>query len=164
MTRRYLGTIRAEDVGKFRYMALPGTLGRLLQAMGHIQASDVGKQYFDVDGVLQVENDEQRDKRLAGGTIDAETARESRPQVFTTVTRKPIFGGPDLAGAIEQIARDGARVHQLRFARERLESLRDKLTMADALDFSHGILADWLADVDYAIAQIKAAEGQTNER
>lgn len=36
-------------------------------AIGHIQPIDVGKRVYDVDGIVQVENAEQRDKRQAEG-------------------------------------------------------------------------------------------------
>jgi hypothetical protein len=158
MKRRYLGTISAEDVGKHRYMALPGTIGRLLEAMGQILPGDVGKQYFDVGGVVQVENDEQRDRRIA------ETARASAmnmspdPAADAAAVAAVLDAIDNPARAIEAIARAGARVHQLRFARERLEKV--KAEMAEHMDgYSYQTFTAWLEAVDYAIAQIRAAEG-----
>lgn len=36
----------------------------LMQTMGRLMPGDVGKQVFEIDGIYQVENDEQRDARL----------------------------------------------------------------------------------------------------
>ena len=36
--------------------------------MGRVQIGDIGKRIYRVDGILQVENDEQRDARLAKET------------------------------------------------------------------------------------------------
>ena len=55
----------------------------------------------------------------------------------------------DYGAIVADVLRDGARGYQLKFARERLEKLRAKL------DVRH---VDWIDDINYAIAQIKAAE------
>lgn len=57
MTRRYLGTITEKDY-------LSKTLCPARGVLGYIQRQDIGKQYFDVKGTTQVENNEQRDRRL----------------------------------------------------------------------------------------------------
>lgn len=65
MTATYKFTITAEHVSK------PRTLGihiwyPLIQCMGRLLPGDVGKRVYDCgNGVWQVENDEQRDRRLA---------------------------------------------------------------------------------------------------
>ena len=66
---RYLFTISHRDIGKttVRKMACHECdrvetiyIG---SAIGRIQPIDVGKRVFDVDGVIQVENDAQRNER-----------------------------------------------------------------------------------------------------
>lgn len=142
MTRKYLGTITLADL---RSAGRPGsTRNRLWQAIGPVQGRDVGKQYFDVDGVLQVENDEQRERR------EVEAAN--------LAARYMASAEIDPAPAILEIARAGARVHQLRFARERLERL--KAQIAEQMDgYTLNLFTGWIDAIDYAIAQIRAAEG-----
>lgn len=61
---RYIHTITAEDVrsplslrGKFNFFAMTNTMGRLFPG-------DIGKQVYEVNGTVQVENDEQMKTRL----------------------------------------------------------------------------------------------------
>jgi hypothetical protein len=56
----YVHTIRPQDVGKIvvRSIVTRGTL-YVGDAIGTVQQRDVGKRCYLVDGVLQVENDEQ---------------------------------------------------------------------------------------------------------
>jgi len=70
--------------------------------------------------------------------------------------------GLDPVAAVLSVAKAGGRKYQLRFARERLETLRKKLL--DSIDGGDECRArdteitEWLGDVDYAIAQVKAAQ------
>jgi hypothetical protein len=45
---------------------------KLRDAIGQIQRRDIGKRVYDMGGFYQVESDEQRDRRNANATIDAE--------------------------------------------------------------------------------------------
>ncbi len=54
---KYIATITEEDVAN-PSMGLRNLMGRVLKA-------DIGKQVWENDGQFSVENDEQRDKRLA---------------------------------------------------------------------------------------------------
>jgi hypothetical protein len=62
VTSRYLFTIQPEHVHK-SYVRHHGKMVHVGGAIGPIQAIDVGKQVFDSDGVIQVENEEQRTRR-----------------------------------------------------------------------------------------------------
>lgn len=55
----YVFTISSKDFGRYDH--------KLRDAIGPMQLGDVGKMVYDVGGVYQVENDEQRDRRLAAG-------------------------------------------------------------------------------------------------
>jgi hypothetical protein len=59
---RYIKTLTEED------MKHPTT--GLWNLMGNVLPSDVGKQVWEQDGIFFVENDEQRDKRLAAHKPD----------------------------------------------------------------------------------------------
>lgn len=50
--------------------AYQGESLRLHSAIGRVLSRDVGKRVYDVDGVIQVENDEQRDRRQAADAAD----------------------------------------------------------------------------------------------
>lgn len=87
--RRHVATIEEKDVGRLSTITRPlppkttvqelqelrGGCGVNIQdlrltiftgsAIGPIQAQDVGKRVYTVDGIIQVENDNQRDARLA---------------------------------------------------------------------------------------------------
>lgn len=71
--RKYLTTITGDDIGKH---TIAGgrrceSCGRasysvhIASAIGPVQRIDVGKRVYRVDGVIQVENDDQRNRRLA---------------------------------------------------------------------------------------------------
>lgn len=63
-------TLRETDVGK-RQIKWHGHRRSLDGVLGYVQATDIGKRIFDLgDGVLQVENNEQRDTRLGKGPIE----------------------------------------------------------------------------------------------
>lgn len=53
--------IRRPDCGCCGQRRPPIDIG---SAIGEVQAIDVGKRVYDVDGVIQVENDNQRDARI----------------------------------------------------------------------------------------------------
>ena len=64
MTRykgKYLGTISNELLSNNKLLAF-----RIQTVLGRILPDDYGKQVFDNDGTIQVENDEQRTARLNG--------------------------------------------------------------------------------------------------
>lgn len=66
MTRykgKYLGTITA-DMLKWKGTTNRQLVLRISNAIGGIQKQDIGKQVFELDGTIQVENDEQREARL----------------------------------------------------------------------------------------------------
>lgn len=73
MSRRLIGTVEVRD-GQAVCVRPDGTLygGTLLQrttafqCFGGLQPRDAGKRIYRVDSTLQMENDEQRDRRLAG--------------------------------------------------------------------------------------------------
>lgn len=64
MATRYLFTIAAEHVGRGN-VKLADRNVYLAGCFGLVQQRDIGKRVFDVNGVIQVENDEQRDARIA---------------------------------------------------------------------------------------------------
>lgn len=70
--RTYLGTITREMVGK-SWSSMGGRIIMWADSIGNVQLVDVGKRVFDVDGVIQVENNEQRDRRV----IDHHNGRSS---------------------------------------------------------------------------------------
>lgn len=64
----YLTRILPEDVGKSVLHRAPckscgGSRTVILSGFGVVQGIDVGKRVYRVDGVIQVENDEQLEKR-----------------------------------------------------------------------------------------------------
>jgi hypothetical protein len=61
-------TIREYHVG-LTFIRWQGRTWGLTSVLGRIQPSDVGKRIYNVGGILQVENKEQRDKRLAKESI-----------------------------------------------------------------------------------------------
>lgn len=63
--RRYIHTILPRDVGKSRIKTGIGGTINIGDAFGPVQELDVGKRVYNVDGVIQVENNEQRDARTA---------------------------------------------------------------------------------------------------
>lgn len=60
---RYLCTITA-DMLNWKGTTDRALVLRISQAIGGIQKQDIGKQVYDNDGTIQVENNEQRDARL----------------------------------------------------------------------------------------------------
>ena len=62
--RKFLTEIFSAEIGRPFYR-LPGCKMLLGQGWGTVVVHDVGKRLFDVDGVIQMENAKQRDKRLA---------------------------------------------------------------------------------------------------
>lgn len=73
MKPRYIGTIDETAVGKggirrevCAHCGRGGEFVSLLRAIGRVLPQDIGKRVYDTgDGVIQVENNEQRDRRLA---------------------------------------------------------------------------------------------------
>ena len=66
---KYIHTITEEDVRNF-YSITRRTNGRcdffrLKNTMGNLLSGDIGKRVYEVGSIYQVENDEQRDKRLS---------------------------------------------------------------------------------------------------
>lgn len=57
--------------------------------------------------------------------------------------------------AILAICKGGARVHQLRFAREKIEKVLREMRAED-LRSQH--YEDWIPDLESALAQVKAAQ------
>ena len=71
--KTYLFTVTAEHVKAQHSAAVTGSskrtkvqqqASRARAALGYILLGDVGKRVYRVDGITQVENDEQRDRRL----------------------------------------------------------------------------------------------------
>jgi hypothetical protein len=113
MAHKLIGPIRPEDVGKPH------------EALGVVQARDVGKLAYDVDGVVQVENEEQfkaRTSKQAAGftagpwrTTDTEVYDTQGRQVANCPAEVPyseaeanarlVAAAPDLYAALEA-ARD----------------------------------------------------------
>ena len=60
--QRFLYQIKTADIGQAFYR-LPGCKNLLGQGFGVVAPCDVDKRLFDSDGVIQVENNEQRDRR-----------------------------------------------------------------------------------------------------
>lgn len=58
---RHVHTITQHDVGR-THLRVGGRLRD--NPLGVVLSHDVGKRVYDADGVLQVENDEQRDRRM----------------------------------------------------------------------------------------------------
>lgn len=62
--RRYLGTVQPYHCG-WAFHELPDAPVELMtEGWGKVCPNDIGKRYYDVDGVFQIENTEQRDKRM----------------------------------------------------------------------------------------------------
>lgn len=65
---KYLGTLSAHWPRKgSEYIIERHIFWRVRETIGNILVSDYGKQVYDLDGVIQVENESQRDKRLSRG-------------------------------------------------------------------------------------------------
>lgn len=65
---RYLGTLSAHWPRRgSEYIIERQIFWRVRETIGPVLESDYGKQVYDIDGVIQVENDSQRDKRLSRG-------------------------------------------------------------------------------------------------
>lgn len=67
--RTFLFTITDEHVGHSNVRIRCDSCGHtenhyVASAIGPVQKQDVGKRVYRVDGVIQVENNEQRDKRM----------------------------------------------------------------------------------------------------
>lgn len=58
----YLTTIRETDVGE-SMLRRGGTSIYIADVIGPVQPCDVGKRVYSANGIIQVENDEQREKR-----------------------------------------------------------------------------------------------------
>lgn len=65
MAPRLYYEIQASDVGQARIRAF-GRAWQTTDFIGRVLSGDVGKRVYLVGDILQVENDEQRDRRLAG--------------------------------------------------------------------------------------------------
>lgn len=61
--KRHLFTLTIDHVGK-SWVRIGSHGISLRNLMGRVLPSDVGKRVYRVDGILQVENNEQRDSRL----------------------------------------------------------------------------------------------------
>lgn len=69
MARTQIHTITSQDVGKST-LRVRGKKINIADAIGPVQAQDIGKRVFDVKGVIQVENNQQLQKRIAAqGTV-----------------------------------------------------------------------------------------------
>lgn len=64
--RQLVHTIEQSDVG-CSTIRVGGRVRLVTDFMGRILPGDVGKRIFEIDGILQVENDEQLRRRQAGG-------------------------------------------------------------------------------------------------
>ena len=67
----------------------PIMLGNVL---GRVLPSDVGKRVYNVDGVVQVENDQQRDKRLKSPVPRADTGGHGTTPPHTDALDNPVLG------------------------------------------------------------------------
>ena len=70
MRREYLFTIGISDIGKRQITDILGVVHDLTDSIGRVMALDVGKRAYMVGGppgVVQVENDQQRDARMGTG-------------------------------------------------------------------------------------------------
>jgi hypothetical protein len=65
MSRRYLYTVTADDIGRGSIKDVYGKSHWLSGYFGLFERQDIGKRLYDIDGVVQMENNEQRDRRLA---------------------------------------------------------------------------------------------------
>ena len=63
ITPRPFYEIEPDDIGK-RFLRAFGRGWALSDVLGYVQHGDVGKRLYLVDGILQVENNEQRDARV----------------------------------------------------------------------------------------------------
>ena len=63
ITPRPFYEIEPDDIGK-RFLRAFGRGWALSDVLGYVQRGDVGKRLYLVDGILQVENNEQRDARV----------------------------------------------------------------------------------------------------
>lgn len=70
MRREFLTVILPRDVGSDVLRRIDGKI-YVSSALGRVQARDVGKRVYRVDGVIQVENDEQMQARV--GRLPSET-------------------------------------------------------------------------------------------
>ena len=59
----YVLTIQTSDIGKTNLKS-HGVTYRVGDVIGPVQICDIGKRVYEVDGILQVENNEQRDARM----------------------------------------------------------------------------------------------------
>jgi hypothetical protein len=68
---KYLGTLSAHWPNKgSEYMAERQLYWRVRSLMGMVLPHDYGKRIYESDGVIQVENDEQRDTRLKDASYE----------------------------------------------------------------------------------------------
>jgi hypothetical protein len=62
----YVMTITAQDVADFKARKMNAAkYFKLKDAMGNLLPLDIGKQVFEINGIYQVENDEQLKNRLS---------------------------------------------------------------------------------------------------
>ena len=106
--------IRQEDVGK-RSLSLFGRGWSVADFMGRILPGDVGKRIFLVGDILQVENDEQRDKRRAWrGVFNLPDADSVQPLSVAEVAKElrllsdalQTVGNDTLAKRLERLAKN----------------------------------------------------------
>lgn len=62
---RFIGEIRPKHVGH-SYLWMGDECVPVASAIGRVQERDIGKRVFRVGDVIQVENDEQRERRFKG--------------------------------------------------------------------------------------------------
>jgi hypothetical protein len=63
MKSRYVYTIQPQDVGK-PWIKINGRARMVSDFIGSILERDIGKRIYEIEDVLQVENDEQMARRL----------------------------------------------------------------------------------------------------
>lgn len=101
MSAELLFTIAPEHVGK-SHVKIDGRVVSLADVIGRPLPGDVGKRVYDVNGVVQVENNEQRDLRLAVDP-DGDVLRE------VTVTQQELRATVETATAARDAAMRAAR-------------------------------------------------------
>lgn len=89
MTTRYLLTLEEKHVGR-AFIQLDGRPRAVTDWIGRILPNDVGKRVYDVDGVIQVENDEQRAARLARSNPPANLGRDRGRGITVGDTVRPL--------------------------------------------------------------------------
>lgn len=79
MSNRFLFTIGEEHIGR-AFIKIGDRTYSTSSWIGRILPGDVGKKVYESDGILQVENDQQRDERIAKEALvsDAEMSLASK--------------------------------------------------------------------------------------